>query len=79
MNGDSRNRDTSSGKKNLDNGFRWGMLSLRFFVDSVDTDVWWAVEPISLGFKREVRHGFENHRKNKGLILGTFSPVSSLI
>lgn len=78
MNSGSKSRERSSEKKNLDNGFRWGTLSVRFFVDSVDMEVWWAVEHICLGFKREVKHGFENHRKNEGLIPGSFSPVSSL-
>lgn len=53
------------------------MLNLEFLVDNVD--VWWEVEPIGLGFDREVRQGLENHRKTEGLILGGFSPMSSLM
>ena len=33
----------------------------------------------SLGFKREVRCGFEDHRNTEGLKLGSFSPVSPLM
>lgn len=38
MNSGSKSRERSSEKKNLDNGFRRGMLSVRFFVDSVDME-----------------------------------------
>lgn len=55
------------------------MLSLKVFVDHADVDVWWAVEHICLGFKMEVRSGFENYRKAEDLKLGGFSLVSPLM
>lgn len=55
------------------------MLNWKFFVDNGDVDIWGAVPHICLRFKREARHGSENHRNNEGLILSSFSPVSSLM